>query len=174
MEKRLNFILINGPMGSGKSTIAKLLKGKLKRTAVFGGDEIKWFVSDFKRSKKDNLISKKVVYRMCDEYLKNDIDVLLAQGFYSVDNADELLRLAKKHKCNSRFYHLTAPRKVLLDRLSKRKQARDATKPIPRTRIIRNLRNHEKISYSNATIIDTSEMQPSEVVEFILKDIKKT
>jgi len=159
-------------MGSGKSTIAKLLKAKLKRTVLIGGDEIKWFLSDFKRSKKDNEIIHKVVLRMCDEYLKNGINILLVQNFYSKERVNEFLKIAKKYKCNKKFYLLNAPRKVLLERIDKRPMAKGANKPIPKTRILKNLRNHDKIGCSNTTIIDTSIMKPREVAKFILKDLK--
>jgi cytidylate kinase len=167
--KSLNLILINGPMGSGKSTVAKILKQKLKRTVVFGGDEIKWFISDFKRNDRDNTIVHKVVLRMCDEYLKNGISLLLVQGYFS----KEFFKIADKHKCNKKFYYLTAPRKVLLDRIGKRPMGRDATSPIPKSRIVINLRRHSKMKHQDATIIDTSTMKPVKAADLILQDLKK-
>ncbi len=171
MKKKINFILINGPMGSGKSTIVKLLHPKLKRTALLGGDRIKWFMSDFKRSRKNNEIVHKVIMRMCDEYLKNGISILLDQGFYSEERADKYLKIAKKYNCVIKFYHLQAPRQILLDRIRKRPTAKMADKPVPKTRVLRNLRNHNKIKYTNATIIDTFQKKPKEVVDYILKDL---
>ena len=46
-------VILDGPMGSGKSTVGELLAKKLRRTALVNEDKIKWFISDFKRSKKD-------------------------------------------------------------------------------------------------------------------------
>ena len=120
-------------MGSGKTTIAKLLHPNLKRTVLIGGDEIKWFISDFRRNKRDNDIIHRVLLKMCDEYLKNGINILLVQGFYSKERAKQYLKIAKKYKCKIRFYHLEAPRKVLLERVNKKPPSAGANKPIPKT-----------------------------------------
>lgn len=45
MKKSLNFILLNGAIGSGKSTIADLLEKKLKRTAVIEIEDIRKLVA---------------------------------------------------------------------------------------------------------------------------------
>ena len=49
MKKKLFLILIDGPMGSGKTTISQILHSKLKRTAYIGLDRVKRFISDFKK-----------------------------------------------------------------------------------------------------------------------------
>ena len=157
-------------MGSGKSTITKLLKPKLKRTAVYSADDIKWFISDFKRSKNDNGIVQKVVLKMFDEYLKNGISVLMEKGPIPIPWIIKFTRIAKKYNCTIKFYHFTSPKEVLINRVNKRPTARDATSPLPRARIIRNLNN--KTTYPGATVIDTSTLKPNQVVNLILKDLK--
>jgi uridine kinase len=73
-------IIIDGPMGSGKTTVATILHKKLKRTAHIGLDRIKWFISDFKRIPEDNEIIRSVVVAMTKEYLKQGISVIVEQG----------------------------------------------------------------------------------------------
>jgi len=169
MNKRLNFILLNGAIGSGKSTIANLLEKKLKRTAIIELEDIRQLISDYKQGKKeDNPLAWKIILRMCDEYFKNGVSVLLKQTVCSQEFVNKFLRLAKKHKCIIGFYHLQAPRNELLKRIKKRKKTRIVSNDL----IMRNIRKHEKINYTNATIIDTSTMKPSEVAKFILNDLK--
>ena len=169
MKKKLRFILLNGPIGSGKSTIANLLKSKLKRTAMFGVEDIRGFISDFKPNKEDHLLTWKIIHSMCDEYFKNGISVLLEQSYCSKENVNQFLRLAKKHKCSIGFYHLYAPRSILLKRINQQKKDRK----VSRTKIISNIKKHEEMIYPDATVIDTSEMKPAEVAKLIVNDLKR-
>src|SRR3989304_5550709 len=98
--RSLRFIVIDGPMGSGKTTVAGLMHPKLKRTALVGVDRIKWFVSDFRRTKKDNAVAREALLAMCEAYLKNGIDILLAQGFVNQGGMAPFLKLAKRMRCD--------------------------------------------------------------------------
>ena len=164
------FIIIDGPMGSGKSTVAEMLHPKMKKMAYVGVDRIKWFVSDFRRTKKDNAIARKVLIAMCDAYLKNGVGILMAHGFREYATMKPFLQLAKRRHARLFQYRLEAPRHVLLDRIAKRPKAKLA---IAKSRILRNLRAHAKFQYRGATLIDTSSMTPHQVADFILKDLRK-
>lgn len=163
MKKQLKFILLNGPMGVGKSTIAKLIAPKLKRTALIKIENIRELVTGV----EDNSLAWNVIYRMCDEYFKNGVSVLLEQTVASEEIVNKFLRLAKRHNCNISFYHLQSPRKVLLERIEKRKKVGNA----PKSLITSNQKKHNAISYRNASIIDTSEMKSSEVAKVILSNL---
>ena len=168
MKKKLRFILLNGPIGSGKSTIANLLKSKLKRTAMFGVEDIRRLISDFKQNREDHLLTWRIIHSMCDEYFNNGILVLLEQSYCSKENVNQFLRLAKKHKSALGFYHLQEPRSILLERINQQKKDRKTSK----AKIIRNIKKHEEMTYPDATVIDTSEMKPAEVAKLILNDLK--
>jgi predicted kinase len=136
MRKRLYFILLNGAMGSGKSTIAELLADKLEKTAVLEIEDIRRLVT----GSEDNLLAWKIIYRMCNEYFKNGVSVLLKQTVASQDLVSKFLRLAKKHKCLVAFYHLQAPRSVLQKRINNRKKSRAVSKDL----ISSNITKHEQ------------------------------
>lgn len=170
--KKLFFIVIDGPMGSGKTTVGESLHPRLKRTAMVGVDRIKWFVSDFRRTKEDNAIARKALLAMCAAYLKNGISILLVQGFVNDEAMAPFLKLAKRARARLLLYRLHAPREVLLRRLSQRPKAALARKPVPKTRILRNLRLHAAHRYEGATLLDTSELDPGRVADRILKDLR--
>lgn len=172
MRNPSKFIIIDGPMGAGKSTVAALLHPKLKRTAMVGNDRIKWFVSDYSRSKKDTDITRKVLLAMCEAYLKNGVSILMPQGFLHPASLGLFLRLAKKMRCDLHLYRLQAPRHVLLKRIHARGKAAEARTSIPKTRILRNLRLHAKHQYEGATFLDTSVLSPRQVMNAILKDLQ--
>src|SRR3989338_1424432 len=92
------FVVIDGPMGAGKTTVAKLLHQKIKRTALLGIDRVKWTVSDFSRSSKDNAMTADVVLAMCKEYLKHGLNIILDQGFMRKEFLNPYLQLAKKER----------------------------------------------------------------------------
>ncbi len=166
-KEQLTFILLNGAMGSGKSSITGILENKLKRTAILEIENIRSLISDFRKGKEDNVLAWKVIYRMCDEYFKNEVSVLLKQTVASQDMVNTFLRLARKNGCVIGFYHLQAPREILLERIKKRKKAKNISK----TLVVKNIKKHEEIKYTNATVIDTSKMKPIETAKFILKDL---
>jgi uridine kinase len=74
-------VLINGAMGSGKTTIGRLVHSKLPRTAILSTDAIKFLISDFERGERDNAIATAVLYQMCREYIRQEINTLIPQGF---------------------------------------------------------------------------------------------
>lgn len=151
-------------MGAGKSTAASLLKKKLERTAVLQIEDIRQLVS----GSEDNLLAWKIIFRMCDEYFKNGVSIVLEQSMASHEIVDRFLQLAKKHRCKISFYHFTAPRTELLKRIN----ARKTSKGIPKSLIESNHRKHEQISYAQARILDTSTINAAQVAKLILRDLK--
>jgi len=92
-------IILDGPMGSGKSTIGEILWKKLKRTVLINEDKIKWFISDFKRSKQDNAIVRSVLIEMAKEYSKKNINLIIAQGFSKTNRPlTPFIKIAKRNK----------------------------------------------------------------------------
>jgi len=73
------FLIISGSVGSGKSTVGKILKEKFVRTAVFDMDDIKWQISDFKRGEEDNIIVREGVLALARNYCKHGINIIIPQ-----------------------------------------------------------------------------------------------
>lgn len=85
MKKRLNFILLNGAMGTGKTTIAKLLERKLDQTAILEIEDIRRLVT----GKENNSLAWSVIYRMCDEYFNDankEVEFLIDQKLLDENN----------------------------------------------------------------------------------------
>ena len=155
-------------MGAGKSTIANLLRHKLKRTAILKIEDVRELISDFKHNSEDHALAWKIIYRMCDEYFKNGISVQLEQTVASKEIVNKFLSLAKRHKCSIGFYHVRAPKNILLDRIHSRSKDRKATKAL----IMSNIKKHEAMIYPGATVLDTSKVSSNEAVKIILTRVK--
>lgn len=169
-NKKLFMILIYGPMGSGKTTVAKLLSKKLKRTAHIGLDRIKWFISDFKRNTNDNGITRNVIYSMVNEYFKNGINILLEQGM-GIEHIERFKKIAQKNKAELFVFKLNADKKILDQRVKER--SIELGKDFPKMHIKKNYKLFLENNYKEAIEIDTSLISPELVTKKIIKEIKK-
>ena len=166
-------IIIDGPMGSGKTTIGKLLHEKLKRTAILSTDSIKFFISDFERGERDNAISAAVLMQMCKEYIKQGIDVLLPQGFWKKEYLEPYLKLVEENRLKLFMYQLEGPRDLLLERIENRPKPELAKTTVPEERILKNLKTWEENRYELGKVFNISEFSSEQIAELILKDLSK-
>ena len=156
-------------MGSGITTVAKLLHAKLKRTAHLGLDRIKWFISDFKRLPADNEIVRNVVVAMAKEYLKVGINVMIEEDMRK-ERIEALKRTAKRYHAKCLVYRLEAPKDSLFKRI--RKSPKLSGKPkVSNARIERNYRAHMQYKHQGATIFDVEKMSARQVAGRILDDL---
>lgn len=171
MKKKLFLILIDGPMGSGKTTITQILHSKLKRTAYIGLDRVKRFISDFKKNPIDNEISRNVVLAMTSEYLKQGINVIIEQGMRE-DYIKLLKKIAIKNKAEFYIYQLDVPKELLQQRVFER--TRLANRPqIPKSRIDRNYKIHLSSKYKHTKVFDSEKLTPEVIAKDILKEVKQ-
>ncbi|TSC71160.1 MAG: Uncharacterized protein G01um101449_88 [Parcubacteria group bacterium Gr01-1014_49] len=164
-------VIIDGPMGSGKTTIGNLLHSGLKRTAILSTDKIKFFLSDFERGERDNAISAAVLMQMCREYIKHGINIVLPQGFWKKEYLEPYIKLAEENNLKLFVYQLEAPKDVLLERLRNRPKPVLAKTPVPEEKILQNLKTWEENRYDLGKVFDTSKLSSEEIAQAILKDL---
>jgi predicted ABC-type ATPase len=102
-------VIIHGPMGSGKTTLADLLHDEIADTAHFGADHVKWLVSDFRNVPSHAQVAKNMVPTMAEGYLKQGINLILEQSFTEKE-IKELEEIAKKYNAKFLVYRLDAER----------------------------------------------------------------
>jgi predicted kinase len=170
LKQKLSLILIDGPMGAGKTTVAKILHTKLKRTAYLGLDRVKWYISDFKRIPRDNDISRNVLLVMIKEYLRQGISVLLDQGMKR-DEIELFKKMAQKHNAKCFIYQLDAPKRLLEKRVEERTKMLNKPK-ISKARIERNYKIHLSNRYSHTTVFDSEKYNPGQIAKIILKEVR--
>lgn len=165
-------VIIDGPMGSGKTTVGKILHSKLKRTAVISSDKIKFFISDFERGERDNAITGFVLQQMCREYAKQGINIVLPQGFWKKEYVDPYIQIAKENNLKLFIYQLEAPRDVLVERIKNRPTPSTVKTPVPEERIKENLDTWETYRYESEKVFNSLELSPEQIADQILEDLK--
>ncbi|MBU0999416.1 ATP-binding protein [Patescibacteria group bacterium] len=165
-----NFILlIDGMTGAGKTTITKLLAKDLPRTAIVGMDKVKKFITDFERGERDNTVAKEVVLVMVKKYLELGLSVIVDQPFKNTEEIELFENLARENRINLYGFQLFTSPEIAFNRVVNRQK--DYKDKVPEERIQRNIslfKNKEDLGF---TTIDTSELEPKDVAELILKDL---
>ncbi len=169
--KKHFFVIIEGPMGSGKTTIAEILHKQLKRTAFLGIDRIKFFLSDFTRNAEDNKLAANVVHTMVRSYLEQGCNILLPQGMWKKEYLEPYLALAKEFNVDVFMYQLEAPREVLMERIMERRKSKNLPE-LTEGRAERNIDTWEQNRYNLGKVINTVEYSPDEVAKIIMSDLE--
>ena len=167
---KLSLIIIYGPAGAGKTTLADLLHDELAYTAHIGVDHIKRFISEFKTVSSHQEVSKSVINAMAGEYLQHGINVIVEQGMNGAEIA-ALKGIADQHGTNCLVYRLDASRAVLDERVADRTEK--LNKPtIPKETIEALLKTHGDTTYPDTAVFDSGEMTTREMADRVLNDLE--
>ncbi len=162
-------LIIDGPTGAGKSTAADIIHKEIPRTALLGMDRIKWSVSGFRRDRRNNEMINKVVLAMAREFLVGRVNVIVEQGFHE-GGVEIYQQLGKELSVKTITVQLLAPRDVLLTRIDQRSKIPhpNSVPPVPRSRVLNNIRKHANKTPVSSIKIDTIQYSPSEIAAKIL------
>lgn len=164
-------LLIDGPMGGGKSTVADLLKSRLENVLFTGLDRLKWSIAGFDRSPEANKLVAHLVESLTRTALEEGISVCVEQGFMRAEYMEPYLAMAKEFGVKPLVYQVEAPRDVLLQRLAPRKTPVEAKTPMTLEKIEKNLDNYFENKYSHAKVIDSQNFNPEQIVEIIFREL---
>lgn len=164
-----SIISIDGPKGSGKTTIATLLKQRLPGIVSFSLDEIRRSIPEAIPTEEYNTIAFSILLQHVMEQVNQQKDVLIDSGL------TEERSLALKEAIRDSWgkwhgYALTAPHDVLLARLKQRDQANK--RRTNEERFERSYDRQQQKSFDGVTIIDTTTRSPEEIADQIVKDVR--
>lgn len=166
---KLYLIVIYGRQGAGKSTLADFLYSKLSYTAHIGVDKIKRFISEFREIPTHDFVSRKVINTMAEEYLKNNISVIVEQGM-SKEDIENLEKIAGAQKANFLVYRLEADEKILTERIQER-TIRLNKPQITQEDLDEKSKIFNENDYPSTRIIDSGLLGTEEKANLILKDL---
>ncbi|MFA7193867.1 MAG: AAA family ATPase [Candidatus Paceibacterota bacterium] len=168
MKQKL--ILLDGMSGAGKTTLSKSLSKELPRTAIVGFDKIKRFISDFERGIQDNQIAREVTMVMAAKYLDLGLSVIVENPFKTEEEIDFYTTLAQDRKIHCYKFQLHANPDIALQRVVKRTQENNGDLTEERAR--NNISIFKNRSHLGFKVIDTTNMEPREVMDSVLMEIQ--
>jgi len=164
------FIIINGPMGVGKTTVGKIICDKLGRAAFIDGDwclDIHPFVGnkETKAMAIDNIIHMTRNYFYCSES-----DTVVLSWIMSEQNTEKIISGVSDLDFQICDIVLTCGKEVLVDRWKKDTISEWRSDEKWFTQSINSLDNFSKLNGTH--IIDTSALSADMVAEIIIKKLK--
>ena len=178
MKSKTFLLILDGPMGSGKTTTSKLLNEKLQGTARIALGDVKRFISGFDKDHMYNKISQEVILVMVNEYLKRGISVIVEWAM-NKKKVDSFKDIANNNKSRFIVYQLDAPRELLLQRVKERTHSL-INKPELSKRNIKNIEEnfdknygfHIENRHDSAIVLNSQELNPKKITNLILKELK--
>ena len=166
MKTRQFVVIINGPAGSGKTTIAKELWQRLPRTALICLDDIKWAISDCGDQDLDT--ASAVGQAMVKKYLEAGLNVIIEKAFLKAEYVKPFVDIAEQSKATVYQFCIEAPLPVLIERTRKRYSKR---KKMPISKVQRIHRDYVENRYGVTKLFDSSVVPVPKITEAILKHI---
>lgn len=118
----MKLIIINGPTGIGKSTIAKKIHDKLPLSFLLDIDAQRRHISNYRENRKESgelsfVISRAIV----DEYLKSGHDVVIDKTIINTNTTlNKFVEIGEKHNADIYEFILNSSKETLLKRAEER------------------------------------------------------
>jgi adenylate kinase family enzyme len=117
----MKLILINGPTGIGKSTVAQKLHESHPLSFLVDIDALRRYISGYRDQKEESKnLSLLVSEAIIDTYLKSNHDVIVDKVFTNVKTVDRLIELGKKYNAEIHEFILNASKELVIERAEKR------------------------------------------------------
>jgi cytidylate kinase len=172
MVRGPTLIVIDGPMGAGKTTTSNLLHSKLIHSALVPLDRIKHFISGVKPDDVEHLqLASEIGAVITKEYLKRGRIVIVEKPFTKEEYLKGFLKMVNPKKVPVLIYQLNAPLDIRIKRIKGRELVdKDSRRPTME-KIHRNHHQFTNFGYRGAKMFDSSKLSPLQIVNRILKDI---
>lgn len=170
-------IIVDGPMGAGKSTVVKALHRKMPSSALIMLDFVRRIISDFDLdNEKHHRIASEMLNIMIKKYLKEGYNVIIEKAI----TTEEDLKIFKKitnGKSKILIYRIEAPLEARIKRVKERKIPSHLKKGSTLERINRNNHYYDKLKCEHTDrIFDSTKLSSRQIINVILKDclVKKS
>src|ERR1035437_7202222 len=127
-------ILVDGPMGSGKTTTTKLLSEKLPGAARVALPDIKRLVPNYRENEKTLEVIREIMKVMVDKYLELGVSVIV-EVITKADSIESFRSIALKHNASFFAYRLSAPKEIRMERVCERTKEMMGVEELPPAKI---------------------------------------
>lgn len=165
----MKLILINGPSGVGKSTVAERLHKEIPLSLLVEVDVWRRFISAYKEHKKESL---ELAYRYTtagiEAYLKTGNSVIVDKVLLDAPEIlDAIIALGEKYGADIHEFVLTAKKEKVVERAAQRGFSPDSLLTPQKVEELWESAEKFRLERPMATVIDTSDLSPEAVYDLI-------
>ena len=163
----MKLVILNGPSGVGKSTLAERLHRDMPLSVLIEVDAWRRFISGYREHKDESLA---LAYRFSLAAVKAALgggaSVIVDKAVLDDESfLDSLHALGKEHDAGVHEFLLIAPKETLLQRAEERGLAPESLLTREKVAELGEKAHEFKQSRSQATVIDTEELSPDAVYD---------
>ncbi len=166
----MKLIIINGPSGVGKSTIAKMLHASISKSYLLDMDAQRRYMNGYREFPDESrALSYAIGHSIVRTCLEHGHDVVLDRLMLTSENIDPFVRIANEFGANVHEFILWAPKDVCLTRATERQDGwrKGGLLTPEKCELFWEKMNVFKDERAEATIVDVTALSPEEVLEKI-------
>lgn len=169
----MKLIILNGPTGVGKTTLAKQLKEKLPMSLSIHFDELRRMIGNYREKRDESRVyTFELAFAMMKLAFEKKRDVLIDKIMYDrIEEAfgertiDMITALGKEYKADMHEFILWADKETVMKRLEERGEVTGGLLTKEKAELFWEEMNKFKDERKEARIIDTSHLSADEVFE---------
>lgn len=169
----MKLIILNGPVGVGKTALAKRLQENLPLSFFIHFDELRRLIGGYKEnSHESRVLTFDIAFSIAETCFKRGKDVLFDKIMYNrieegqtETSLTQLIAIAEKYDVDVHEFIIWADKKNVLKRLEERGYRKNSLLTPEKAEKFWEEMKKFKENRPQATIIDTSDLTPDEVFE---------
>lgn len=171
----MQLVIINGPCGVGKSTIASGLHQSIPLSLLVEIDAIRWMISHYnEHAKETSEYSYVTSFAMIDGYLKTGHSVIVEKMMRNGMHLDRMIEIAQANGAHATEIILWARKEFVLARAAERGYRKDSLLTPEKCERFWHEIDDLKAERPNAIVIDVEYLSPDKVVEKIRSAVSDT
>lgn len=177
----MKLIILNGPVGVGKTMLAKRLQENLPLSFFIHFDELRRHIGGYREKPHESrVLTFDVAFSIAETCFRQGKDVLFDKIMYDRIEKDQtetslnqIIGIAKKHGADIHEFIIWADKKTVLKRLEERGYRKNSLLTPKKAEKFWGEMKKFKDSRPQATLVDTSTLTPDEVFEEVWGIISK-
>ncbi len=169
----MKLILINGPSGVGKSTVAEKLHREIPLSLLVEVDVWRRFISAYKEHREESLkLAYQYTVSAIDSYLKTGNSVIVDKVILDApDILNAITALGQKYGAEIHEFVLVADKQKVVERAAQRGYSADSLLTPQKVEELWESAEKFKSERPGAIVIDTNDLSPEAVYDLVKKTV---